>query len=94
MTVILLACLVFAGWLLVLYVNPFTACPRCHGQGHIVRGSGQRQRAVTCPACAGVKRRQRPGSRTVHQLARRVRIELARKARDRHAEHTTTYPED
>jgi hypothetical protein len=32
----------------------------------------------TCPRCKGIGRRQRPGSKTVHRLARRVRRELAR----------------
>jgi hypothetical protein len=84
-TVFLIAALAFAGWVLSLYLRPFGPCPRCHGQGRIWRGSKTRPRPVPCPRCKGLKRRQRPGSRTVHQLARRVR-----KYRQRQRTVTTT----
>jgi hypothetical protein len=38
----------------------------------------KRPRAVSCAACKRVGRGQRPGSRTVHQFARRVSRELDR----------------
>jgi DnaJ-class molecular chaperone len=58
-----------AVWIGSLYVAPFGRCPRCHGAGNIQRGN----RRPVCPRCKGRKRIQRTGSRTVHQLARRVR---------------------
>lgn len=79
LTVFLLTCLALAAWVLSLYIKPFGPCPRCHGQGRIMRGT----RPATCPRCKGVKRRQRPGSRTVHQLARRVRKYRERQRRER-----------
>jgi DnaJ-class molecular chaperone len=82
-TIVLLVLLAAAVWVLSLYVHPFGPCPRCHGEGRIWRGSKTRPRPVTCPKCKGVKRRQRPGSRTVHQLARRVRRYRERQRRER-----------
>jgi hypothetical protein len=58
-----------AVWIGSLYAAPFGRCPRCKGTGHISRGN----RRPVCPRCKGRKRIQRRGSRTVHQLARRVR---------------------
>lgn len=80
---VLIAAAAAALWVLSLYVRPFGACPRCHGRGVITRGKpkpGRKTppRTARCARCKGVGRRQRPGSRTVHQLARRVRRELAR----------------
>jgi DnaJ-class molecular chaperone len=60
----------FAVWVGFLYVAPFGPCWRCHGTGHIKRGP---RRRPVCPRCKGRKRVQYRGSRTVHQLARRVR---------------------
>lgn len=57
-------------WLGSLYVHPFGRCPRCKGTGHIKRGP---RRRPVCPRCKGRKRVQRPGSRTVHRAARRIR---------------------
>jgi hypothetical protein len=85
MTLFLLVSLGLALWVASLYLRPFGPCPRCRGQGRIWRGTKTRPRPVTCPRCKGVKRRQRPGSRTVHQLARRVRIYRQRQRRDRTA---------
>jgi len=42
------------------------------------------------PRCNGAGRRQRHGSRTVHQLARRVRRELDRQRKARQTERTIT----
>lgn len=82
---IALAVLVLAAvWAASLYVHPFGGCPRCHGRGHLMRGSGKRQRRISCPRCKGSRRRQRPGSRTIHQLARRIRAERDRQ-RAQHA---------
>ncbi len=60
-------------WLASLYLHPFGACLRCRGQGHLIRGSKRKPKAVTCPRCKGAARCQRFASKTVHQLARRVR---------------------
>jgi hypothetical protein len=68
-TTVLLALAVAAIWALRLYAAPFGRCPRCHGTGNIKRGN----RRPVCPRCKGRKRIQRTGSRTLHQLARRVR---------------------
>jgi hypothetical protein len=57
-------------WAGSLYVYPFGRCPRCNGAGIILHG---KRRVKLCPRCEGRKRVQRPGSRTVHQLARTVR---------------------
>jgi DnaJ-class molecular chaperone len=80
-------------WVVSLYVKPFGACPDCHGTGNLIRGKGRRQRAVTCPRCKGLGRRQRPGSRTVHQLGRRVRRELEHSHRERQRA-INDYPEE
>ena len=53
-----------------LYLAPFGICPKCKGTGHIKRGP---RRRPVCPRCKGRRRIQRPGSRTVHRLARRIR---------------------
>jgi DnaJ-class molecular chaperone len=53
-----------------LYLRLFGACPKCKGTGHIKRGP---RRRPVCPRCKGLKHVQRPGSRTVHRLARRIR---------------------
>ena len=82
MTVFLLIVLALFVWVLSLYLKPFGACPRCHGQGHIMAGTKKRPRPRTCPRCKGIRRRQRRGSRTVHQLARRVRRYRQRTARE------------
>ncbi len=86
----LLAVAAGAAWLGSLWLHPFGACPRCRGHGHITRGKpkGRKPRppkVTTCPRCKGAARRQRAGSRTLHQLARRVRRELARQRRQRQA---------
>lgn len=88
MTVFLIAAALAALWLGSLYVHPFGACPRCRGKRRIWRGQGSRKRPVTCPKCSGVGRGQRPGSRTVHQLARRAGRELARTRNPRRIERT------
>jgi DnaJ-class molecular chaperone len=66
-------------WAGSLYAAPFGRCPRCRGTGHIKRGP---RRRPVCPRCKGRRRVQRHGSRTVHQLARRVR--QGRQAATRH----------
>lgn len=75
-------------WLFSLYVHPFGRCPRCRGERMVVRpSSGKRKpRPVSCRTCKGVGRRQRPGSKTVHRLARRVSRELARQRQARRTE--------
>ena len=93
----LLAVAAVAAWLGSLWLHPFGACPRCHGHGHITRGKPQGRKpkppkVTTCPRCKGAARRQRPGSRTLHQLARRVSRELARQRHQRHAERTEARP--
>jgi hypothetical protein len=80
-TVFLIALLAVGAWLLSLYVRPFSRCPRCLGRGNMTRGN----RRPVCPLCHGLRRRQRIGSRTVHQLARRVRRELDRHRQQRAA---------
>jgi hypothetical protein len=88
-TVALLIIAAVVVWLASLYLAPFGPCPRCHGRGRIMRGTKKRPRPVQCPRCKGAKRRQRPGSRIVHQLARRVRREINRN-RQQHAAASTT----
>jgi DnaJ-class molecular chaperone len=61
-----------------LYWRPFGPCPKCKGTGHIKRGP---RRRPVCPRCKGRRRVQRRGSRTVHQLARRIRQGRAATAR-------------
>jgi hypothetical protein len=99
-TLFLIAAAIFAAWVLSLYVHPFGKCWRCRGKRVIIRGcricrwlsgeSSKRKRkppkAVTCPACHGVGRAQRRGSRIVHQLARRVRRERDRSRNPRRIE--------
>jgi hypothetical protein len=75
--VILLAAAVWVG---SLYLRPFSRCPRCHGTGVTRRGQ---RRVIVCPRCRGLKRAQRPGSRTVHRLARTLRAEATRTRRER-----------
>ena len=53
-----------------LYWRPFGPCPKCKGTDHIKRGP---RRRPVCPRCKGQRRIQRPGSRTVHRAARRIR---------------------
>jgi hypothetical protein len=72
-TAFLLITLALGVWVLSLYLKPFGACRRCHGKRMVMAGSKKRPRPVTCPRCKGIGRAQRPASRIVHQLARRVR---------------------
>ena len=65
-------------WAGSLYLRPFGRCPRCKGRGHIKRGP--RCRPV-CPRCKGCRRVQRPGSRTIHRAARKIRQGLEAAAR-------------
>jgi hypothetical protein len=74
-----LVILAAAAWIAFLYTSPFGACLRCHGHGTVRKG----RRVIVCPSCRGRKRAQRPGSRTVHRLARRVRAEVARTRAER-----------
>jgi hypothetical protein len=73
---ILIAFAIAAAWLLSLYVRPFGRCWRCGGRGNLHRKGSRR--APVCPACKGMKRRQRFGSRTVHRTVRMVRAERQR----------------
>jgi hypothetical protein len=57
-------------WVLSLLVRPFGRCFLCRGKGNIRRKA--RRRAPVCPLCHGARRRQRLGSRTVHQIRRQV----------------------
>jgi len=77
-------------WLGSLYVHPFGRCLRCRGRRVVIRGTKRKPRPVRCPVCKGHGRRQRLGSRTVHQLVCRVRRELARQRQARLAERTLT----
>jgi hypothetical protein len=77
-------------WGGLLYFAPFGPCPRCHGTGRVWRGTRQKPRPIPCPSCKGIRRRQRPGSRTVHRIARRIRRELARQRKERDRIITTT----
>jgi len=86
MTGFLIIAAVFAGWVLSLYVHPFGICPYCHGKRVIVGGRKRKPKPRTCSHCKGIGRRQRPGSRTVHRLVRRVRRELARQRKQRQLE--------
>lgn len=83
LTVFLIGALCATVWAGVLYCNPFPACNRCRGNRTVMRGTKRKPRPVTCPACKGTGRRQRPGSRTVHRLARRVQKYRERQRRDR-----------
>jgi cytochrome c553 len=76
---ILVIVLAAAAWIAFLYASPFGACLRCHGRGTVRKG----RRVIVCPSCHGRKRAQRPGSRTVHRLARRVGAEVARTRQER-----------
>jgi hypothetical protein len=79
MTHVLVILAAAAAWVAFLYVSPFGACLRCHGRGVTRKG----RRVIVCPSCHGRKRAQRPGSRTVHRLARHVRAEVARTRQER-----------
>jgi cytochrome c553 len=79
MTTTAVIVLAAAAWIGFLYVSPFGACPRCHGRGTVRKA----RRVIVCPFCHGRKRAQRPGSRTVHRLARTVRREIARTRAER-----------
>jgi DnaJ-class molecular chaperone len=75
---ILAAVAALAVWLGSLYWRPFGPCPKCNGTGTIKRirkGKRGKQRVAVkvCPRCKGRRRVQRPGSRTVHRAARRIR---------------------
>jgi hypothetical protein len=100
----LIAAGILAAWIISLYVHPFGKCWRCRGRRVIIRDGctvcrwltdskkrkGGRPKAVTCPACKGVGRAQRHGSRIVCSLARRAGRELARSRNPRRLEGTYT----
>lgn len=65
-------------WVLSLYVHPFGKCLRCRGRRMLIHGSKRKRRPKRCWLCKGIGRRQRPGSRTVHRTARKIRREIAR----------------
>jgi hypothetical protein len=73
----------FAIWVVSLLLHPFGKCSRCGGKRVVMRGSKTRPRPRTRPRCAGLGRRQRRSSRTVHQLLRRVRKYRERQRRQR-----------
>jgi len=52
-----------------LYLSPFGPCPKCKSRGNIQRG----KRRPVCLRCKGLRRIQRPGSRAIHRIVRRVR---------------------
>jgi hypothetical protein len=68
-TLILAIIAATALWLGSLYLRPFGRCPKCKGKGHIRRGP---RRVRVCPRCRGLRRVQRPGSRTVHRAAFKI----------------------
>jgi DnaJ-class molecular chaperone len=71
MTALVLAVIIAAAvWVGLLWLRPFTRCPKCHGKGHIKKGP---RRRPVCPRCKGRKRIQRRGSRTVHRLIFKIR---------------------
>jgi hypothetical protein len=86
-TLILAAIVALAVWAGSLYVHPFGRCPKCVGRGTVERRTGKRVTVKVCPRCDGRRRIQRTGSRTVHQLARRVW--QGRKAAARHQQEDT-----
>lgn len=95
MSLFLLAVTALILWGGLLWFAPFGPCPRCHGTGRIWRGTSKHPRPVTCPKCKGTRRRQRPGSKTVHQLARRVRRYREQQRRQRAASATIRHsPEE
>jgi hypothetical protein len=65
---ILIAFAIALVWGGSLLVKPFGRCPLCWGRRVLVSG----RRARRCPACRGLGRRQRTGSRTVHRIRRQV----------------------
>jgi hypothetical protein len=65
---VLMGFAVAAAWLLSVLVKPFGRCPLCWGRRVLVSG----RRARRCPACRGLGRRQRLGSKTVHRIRRQV----------------------
>jgi hypothetical protein len=67
LTVLVLAAI--AAVVLFLYFSPFAACRGCRGK--------------RCRRCRGLGRYQRRGSRTVHQLAARIRGEIDRARAER-----------
>lgn len=88
LTGFLLAVTALVLWGGLLYFAPFGPCPECHGSGWVWRGTRQRPRPVPCPQCKGIKRRQRRGSKTVHQLVRRVERYQARRRRELHSQRS------
>jgi hypothetical protein len=55
-------------WAGSLLVKPFGKCWLCRGKRVLRHG----RRASRCPACKGMGRRQRFGSKTVHRIRRQV----------------------
>jgi hypothetical protein len=76
-TVVVSGLIIFAGWVISLYLWPFAPCGKCGGTGRNRGSNGKRH--GQCRRCKGASRRTRIGARTVH----RGRVSLAERARAR-----------
>ena len=68
MQLFLIGCAVALAWVISLYLWPFAPCRRCSGKG--TNAGSNRKRFGDCKGCGGTRRRQRPGSKTVHRVVR------------------------
>jgi tRNA(Ile2) C34 agmatinyltransferase TiaS len=64
-TLIVLAALGVAVYLLLVRVSPLHRCPRCKGK----RVAAGRRGLVACPRCKGTAKARRAGARLVHRAA-------------------------
>jgi hypothetical protein len=68
LTVILIGLAIAAVYLLSLAVKPIRSCPRCHGTGAKLSGTGRRTTGRTCRRCHGTGRIRRIGATAVHRF--------------------------